>query len=69
MHDHPILLPREARQSQISTLGAISNDVSFTPIADIVGRDFVKEAKTSGLVQQTIDRYGLKGIQVAASKD
>lgn len=31
--------------------------------------DFMKEAKTSGLVQQTIDRYGLKGIQVAASKD
>jgi polar amino acid transport system substrate-binding protein len=26
---------------------------------------FIEEAKHSGLVQQTIDRYGLKGIQVA----
>lgn len=26
---------------------------------------FIEEAKNSGLVQQTIDRYGLKGIQVA----
>jgi polar amino acid transport system substrate-binding protein len=31
--------------------------------------DFIQEAKTSGLVQQTIDRYGLKGIQVAAPKN
>jgi polar amino acid transport system substrate-binding protein len=30
--------------------------------------DFVEEAKSSGLVQQTIDRHGLKGIQVAATK-
>jgi polar amino acid transport system substrate-binding protein len=27
--------------------------------------DFIEEAKHSGLVQQTIDRYGLKGIEVA----
>jgi polar amino acid transport system substrate-binding protein len=26
---------------------------------------FIEEAKSSGLVQRTIDRYGLKGIQVA----
>ena len=31
--------------------------------------DFLKEAKTSGLVQQTIDRYGLKGIKVAPSNN
>lgn len=31
--------------------------------------DFVREAKTSGLVQKTIDQYGLKGIQVAGSKN
>jgi ABC-type amino acid transport substrate-binding protein len=29
--------------------------------------DFLREAKASGLVQQTIDRYGLKGIKVAPS--
>lgn len=27
--------------------------------------EFIEEAKASGLVQQIIDRYGLKGIQVA----
>jgi hypothetical protein len=26
---------------------------------------FIEGAKSTGLVQQTIDRYGLKGIQVA----
>jgi polar amino acid transport system substrate-binding protein len=31
--------------------------------------DFLKEAKASGLVQQTIDRYGLKGIKVAPSNN
>jgi polar amino acid transport system substrate-binding protein len=30
--------------------------------------DFIEEAKSSGLVQRTIDQYGLKGIQVAAAK-
>lgn len=30
--------------------------------------DFIKEAKSSGLVQRTIDQYGLKGIQVAGVK-
>ena len=30
--------------------------------------DFIEEAKSSGLVQQTIDRYRLKGIQVAGAK-
>jgi polar amino acid transport system substrate-binding protein len=30
--------------------------------------DFMEEAKSSGLVQWTIDKYGLKGIQVAGAK-
>ena len=30
--------------------------------------DFMEEAKNSGLVQRTIDQYGLKGIQVAGAK-
>ena len=30
--------------------------------------DFMEEAKSSGLVQRTIDQYGLKGIQVAGAK-
>jgi hypothetical protein len=30
--------------------------------------DSIEEAKSSGLVQRTIDQYGLKGIQVAAAK-
>jgi polar amino acid transport system substrate-binding protein len=30
--------------------------------------DFIEEAKSSGLVQRTIDQYGLKGIQVASGK-
>lgn len=30
--------------------------------------DFIEEAKSSGLVQRTIDQYGLKGIQVAGAK-
>jgi polar amino acid transport system substrate-binding protein len=30
--------------------------------------DFMEEAKSSGLVQRTIDQYGLKGIQVARAK-
>jgi polar amino acid transport system substrate-binding protein len=30
--------------------------------------DFIEEAKSSGLVQQTIERHGLKGIQVAGAK-
>jgi polar amino acid transport system substrate-binding protein len=30
--------------------------------------DFIEEAKSSGLVQRTIDRYGLKGIKVAGAK-
>jgi polar amino acid transport system substrate-binding protein len=30
--------------------------------------EFIEEAKSSGLVQQTIDRHGLKGIQVAGAK-
>ncbi len=30
--------------------------------------DFIEEAKSSGLVQRTIDQYGLKGIQVAGTK-
>jgi polar amino acid transport system substrate-binding protein len=30
--------------------------------------DFIEEAKSSGLVQQTIDRYRLKGIRVAGAK-
>ena len=30
--------------------------------------DFIEEAKSSGLVQRTIDQYGLKGIQVAGGK-
>jgi polar amino acid transport system substrate-binding protein len=30
--------------------------------------DFIEEAKSSGLVQRTIDQYGLKGIQVAGKK-
>jgi len=29
---------------------------------------FIEDAKSSGLVQQTIDRYGLEGIQVAGAK-
>jgi len=29
---------------------------------------FMEDAKRSGLVQQTIDTYGLKGIQVAGEK-
>jgi polar amino acid transport system substrate-binding protein len=31
--------------------------------------DFLKEAKTLDLIQQSIDHYGLKGIQVAGSKN
>jgi ABC-type amino acid transport substrate-binding protein len=30
--------------------------------------EFIEEAMSSGLVQRTIDRYGLKGIQVAGAK-
>jgi polar amino acid transport system substrate-binding protein len=30
--------------------------------------DFMEEAKSSGLVQRTIDQYGLKGIQVTGAK-
>jgi len=30
--------------------------------------EFIEEAKRSGLVQQTVDRYGLKGIQVVGAK-
>jgi polar amino acid transport system substrate-binding protein len=30
--------------------------------------DFIEEAKSSGSVQRAIDRYGLKGIQVAGAK-
>jgi len=30
--------------------------------------DFMVEARSSGLVQRTIDQYGLKGIQVAGAK-
>jgi polar amino acid transport system substrate-binding protein len=30
--------------------------------------EFIEEAKRSGLVQRTIDQYGLKGIQVAGAK-
>ena len=30
--------------------------------------DFMEEAKSSGLVQRTIDQYGLKGIQAAGAK-
>jgi polar amino acid transport system substrate-binding protein len=31
--------------------------------------DFIDEAKSSGLIQRTIDQYGLKGIQVAGAKE
>jgi polar amino acid transport system substrate-binding protein len=30
--------------------------------------DFIEEAKSSGLMQRTIDQYGLKGIQVGGKK-
>jgi polar amino acid transport system substrate-binding protein len=30
--------------------------------------EFIEEAKRSGLIQRTIDQYGLKGIQVAGAK-
>jgi len=30
--------------------------------------EFIEEAKSTGLIQRTIDQYGLKGIQVAGAK-
>jgi polar amino acid transport system substrate-binding protein len=31
--------------------------------------EFIEEAKSSGLIQRTIDQYGLKGIRVAGAKE
>jgi hypothetical protein len=49
---------------------AKANDPRVTDLVQSAGRlayinEFVEEAKASGLVQRTIQRAGLRGVQVA----